>query len=65
MVERVTLYREHADAAQAQLLARSTVHGNLVVLDLRDDEVIHPTNRFMIYALLSRSATCRSTCCGA
>jgi nanoRNase/pAp phosphatase (c-di-AMP/oligoRNAs hydrolase) len=51
VVERVTLYREHAAAAQAQLLARSTVHDNLVVLDLRDDEVIHPTNRFMIYAL--------------
>jgi len=51
VVERVTLYREHAVAAQEQLLARSTVHGNLVVLDLREDEVIHPTNRFMIYAL--------------
>jgi nanoRNase/pAp phosphatase (c-di-AMP/oligoRNAs hydrolase) len=51
VVERVTLYREHAAAAQEQLLARSTVHENLVVLDLRSDEVIHPTNRFMIYAL--------------
>jgi nanoRNase/pAp phosphatase (c-di-AMP/oligoRNAs hydrolase) len=51
VVERVTLYQEHAAAAQAQLLERSTVHGNLVVLDLREDEVIHPTNRFMIYAL--------------
>ena len=51
VVERVKLYREHAAAAQAQLLARSTVHENLVVLDLREDEVIHPTNRFMIYAL--------------
>ena len=51
VVERVALYREHADAAHAQLLSRSTVHGNLVVLDLREDEVIHPTNRFMIYAL--------------
>jgi nanoRNase/pAp phosphatase (c-di-AMP/oligoRNAs hydrolase) len=27
------------------------VHDNLVVLDLRDEEVIHPTNRFTIYAL--------------
>ena len=27
------------------------MHGNLVVLDLRDEEIIHPTNRFMIYAL--------------
>jgi nanoRNase/pAp phosphatase (c-di-AMP/oligoRNAs hydrolase) len=51
VVERIELYREHAIAAQAQLLARSTVHGNLVVLDLREDDVIHPTNRFMIYAL--------------
>lgn len=51
VVERVTLYREHAVAAQAQLLENSTVHGNLVVLDLREQETIHPTNRFMIYAL--------------
>ncbi|HEY8827656.1 MAG TPA: exopolyphosphatase [Jatrophihabitantaceae bacterium] len=51
VVERVTLYQEHAAAAREQLLTRSTVHGNLVVLDLREDEVIHPTNRFMIYAL--------------
>jgi nanoRNase/pAp phosphatase (c-di-AMP/oligoRNAs hydrolase) len=51
VVERVSLYREHAAAAHEQLLASSTVHENLVVLDLRDAEVIHPTNRFMIYAL--------------
>jgi nanoRNase/pAp phosphatase (c-di-AMP/oligoRNAs hydrolase) len=51
VAERVALYEEHADAAEAQLLHRSSVHGNLVVLDLREDEVIHPTNRFMIYAL--------------
>ncbi len=51
VVERVALYREHAAAAQAQLLEKSTVHGNAVVIDLRDDEVIHPTNRFMVYAL--------------
>jgi nanoRNase/pAp phosphatase (c-di-AMP/oligoRNAs hydrolase) len=51
---RVTLYRDHAVEAEAQLLASSTVHGNLVVLDLREQEVIHPTNRFMIYALHPR-----------
>jgi nanoRNase/pAp phosphatase (c-di-AMP/oligoRNAs hydrolase) len=51
VAERVALYREHAVEAQAQLLENSTVHGNLVVLDLREQEVIHPTNRFMIYAL--------------
>ena len=27
------------------------MHGNAVVVDLREDEVIHPTNRFMVYAL--------------
>jgi nanoRNase/pAp phosphatase (c-di-AMP/oligoRNAs hydrolase) len=43
VAERVELYREHAEAA--------TVHGSVVVLDLRDEEIIHPTNRFMIYAL--------------
>ena len=51
VAERVKLYRDHAQAAEAQLLARSSVHGNAVVIDLREDEVIHPTNRFMTYAL--------------
>src|SRR5918911_691764 len=29
----------------------SQVFGDMVVLDLRDEEVIHPTNRFTLYAL--------------
>ena len=51
VAERVTLYREHASAAHAQLIECSSVHGNLVVVDLREQEIIHPTNRFMVYAL--------------
>jgi nanoRNase/pAp phosphatase (c-di-AMP/oligoRNAs hydrolase) len=51
VAERVELYDQHAEAAEAQLRACSSVHDNLVVLDLREQEVIHPTNRFMIYAL--------------
>jgi nanoRNase/pAp phosphatase (c-di-AMP/oligoRNAs hydrolase) len=51
VAERVELYREHADAAAEQIRRCSTVHGRLVVLDLRNEEVIHPTNRFLIYAL--------------
>src|SRR3712207_2358593 len=51
VAERVDLYRAHADAAREQILRCSTVHGNLVVLDLRDEEVIHPANRFLVYAL--------------
>jgi len=49
--ERVALYHEHADQAAEQIKRCATVHGNLVVLDLREEEVIHPTNRFMLYAL--------------
>jgi nanoRNase/pAp phosphatase (c-di-AMP/oligoRNAs hydrolase) len=49
--ERVELYRAHHDDAVAQIRRCSKVHGNVVVLDLRDEEVIHPTNRFMLYAL--------------
>jgi nanoRNase/pAp phosphatase (c-di-AMP/oligoRNAs hydrolase) len=49
--ERVELYRGHAQPAHRQLQACSQVHDNLVVLDLRDESVIHPTNRFMVYAL--------------
>jgi nanoRNase/pAp phosphatase (c-di-AMP/oligoRNAs hydrolase) len=51
VTERVELYREHAKLAVEQIRHRATVHDNLVVLDLREDEVIHPTNRFTIYAL--------------
>src|SRR5829696_1875589 len=51
VAERVDLYREHAARADEQIKRCSTVHGNLVVLDLRDEEIIHPTNRFMVYAL--------------
>jgi len=49
--ERVELYFKHAAAAEQQIRRCATVHGNLVLLDLRNEEVIHPTNRFMLYAL--------------
>src|SRR4051812_38308560 len=52
--ERVELYTDHAAEAQDQLLCCSTVHKNLVVLDLRNQEVIHPANRFLIYALFPK-----------
>jgi nanoRNase/pAp phosphatase (c-di-AMP/oligoRNAs hydrolase) len=51
VAERVALYREHADAAVEQITRCSTVHDRVVVLDLRDEELIHPTNRFLVYAL--------------
>ena len=49
--ERVKLFREHEAAAKEQITRCSTVYGNLVVLDLRQEETIYAVNRFMIYAL--------------
>ena len=49
--ERVDLYFQHEPKAVDQLLAASTVHGNVVVVDLRDQDPIWATNRFMVYAL--------------
>lgn len=49
--ERVDLYFEHEEKFKAQLSRCSTVHGNLIVLDLRHEPVIYAGNRFMIYAL--------------
>lgn len=49
--ERTDLYFEHEEKFKAQIKRCSTVHGNLVVLDLREEEVIYSGNRFMIYAL--------------
>lgn len=49
--ERVELYREHEQKAKEQIQRCATIHGELVVLDLRDEEIIYAVNRFMIYAL--------------
>ncbi|CAM3837498.1 exopolyphosphatase [Vreelandella rituensis] len=49
--ERVELFRHHDAQAKAQIERCATVHGNLVVLDLRDEDIIYATNRFVIYAL--------------
>ena len=49
--ERVDLYFAHGEPAREQIQRCSKVHGNLVVLDLRNEETIFATNRFMVYAL--------------
>lgn len=49
--ERVELYASQHTKAVEQIRRCSTVHGKLVVLDLRDEDPIWCTNRFMIYAL--------------
>lgn len=51
VAERVELYRSHEDEFRRQLRRCATVSGNVVVLDLRQEETIYAGNRFMIYAL--------------
>jgi nanoRNase/pAp phosphatase (c-di-AMP/oligoRNAs hydrolase) len=53
--ERVELYFDHAARAKEQIKRCATVHRNLVVLDLRHEETIYATNRFMIYALFPQT----------
>lgn len=49
--ERTQLYFEHDSKARQQIQKCASVHGNLVVLDLREQETIYATNRFTLYAL--------------
>ncbi|MDC7703702.1 exopolyphosphatase [Vogesella indigofera] len=49
--ERVELYFEHEAQAKAQIQRCARIEGKVVVLDLRNETLIHPINRFMIYAL--------------
>ena len=49
--ERVDLYMSYQDKFIEQVRRCSKVHNNLVVLNLRGEEVIYPGNRFQIYAL--------------
>jgi nanoRNase/pAp phosphatase (c-di-AMP/oligoRNAs hydrolase) len=51
VAERVKLYREHQQPFRDQLTRCGTVHGNLVEVDLRNEETIYAGNRFVVYAL--------------
>ncbi|MBT3237619.1 MAG: exopolyphosphatase [Rhodospirillaceae bacterium] len=49
--ERVDMYMEHLEPAKEQIKRCTKVHDNLAVLDLRHEESIFATNRFILYAL--------------
>jgi len=49
--ERVDLYFDQAEKFKEQIQRCAKVYDNLVVLDLRNEDVIYAGNRFMIYAL--------------
>lgn len=49
--ERVDLYMNNQPQFVEQVKRSTQVHGNLGVIDLRNEETIFPGNRFVIYAL--------------
>lgn len=49
--ERVMLYQTYQDHFKDQIERCATVCQNLVVVDLREEEIIYPGNRFLVYAL--------------
>jgi nanoRNase/pAp phosphatase (c-di-AMP/oligoRNAs hydrolase) len=49
--ERVELYMENVAPFKAQMTDNAKVYDNVLVVDLRDQEIIYPGNRFVKYAL--------------
>ena len=49
--ERTDLYFAQQEDARAQIQRCTAMYKQLAVLDLRDEEIIYATNRFIIYAL--------------
>jgi nanoRNase/pAp phosphatase (c-di-AMP/oligoRNAs hydrolase) len=49
--ERVDLYFQQQPLFRDQIERCAKMHGNLVVLDVRGEEVVYAGNRFMVYAL--------------
>lgn len=57
--ERVDIFKAHEKKSKEQIERCSRVYKNLVVLDLRDEDTIYASNRFMIYALFQQ---CNISC---
>ena len=49
--ERILLYHTYQDHFIEQIKRSALVYKNIVIVDLRDEEVLYPGNRFMVYAL--------------
>ena len=49
--ERVDLYFEQTELFKAQIKRISKVEGKVIVIDLRNEDVIYAGNRFMVYAM--------------
>ena len=53
--ERVELYKAHQVLAREQIKRCTRVEGPLAILDLRNEETIYASNRFMVYALFPQT----------
>lgn len=51
VAERVDLYFEHKDKFQTQIRESGTTDGNVLIVDLRGEEMIYAGNRFVKYAM--------------
>ena len=51
VAERVELYFDQQERFKKQVESLARVEGRVVVLDLRDEDVIYAGNRFMVYAM--------------
>ena len=49
--ERTDLYFSQSESFKAQLERLTKIHGNVGVIDLRNEETIYAGNRFMVYAM--------------
>jgi hypothetical protein len=49
--DRLHLYFDCTESYKSQILRCSSVHNNLVVVDMRGEKMLYPGNRFMTYAL--------------
>jgi nanoRNase/pAp phosphatase (c-di-AMP/oligoRNAs hydrolase) len=55
VAERAELYRAQSQLFTDQLRRVSRLEGDVVIVDLRDEELIYAGNRFMVYALFPRA----------
>lgn len=49
--ERVDLYFKYEVEFKEQLQRCTTIHNNLLIIDYREEEIIYPGNRFLVYAM--------------
>jgi len=49
--ERIDLYFKYEEDFKEQLRRCTTVEDNLLIIDYRNEEIIYPGNRFMVYAM--------------